>query len=402
MRVIKSWSEPSKILWEPQPFRDEINVQLDETSPIIVWFRGHDLRVLDHPALYEASKSGRAVIPLFVRATKSRWRTIGAAAYYQLQSLLCLNDRLVKMYGSKLIFRMVDGDETDAAREVVRIAEQFRAVVYTNRVYEPWRVSALIAFKKVKSVSLRVFKGGSLLYEPDEARPQDEQTRLGFGSVGWFLRSTKKLGDPQKPLPAPKTLVSPSEWPWSFDATKHLGMVSNDPRVPDWWKDIRTSWTFGEFGAHAALRRFLNSDALENFEDRARLIANESNTSSLSPHLRFGELSPRYVYHSILQARERQGYENTIAASATFLRRLAWRDLSYWSVVEFPFICDWSIRPQYESEKWSYDAETFERWSRGQTGYPLVDAVRFFFVPNSRSLKLFIMYTYVTLSKYRV
>ena len=184
----------------------------------------------------------------------------------------------------------------------------------------------------------------------------------------------RKLGDPQKPLPAPKTLVSPSEWPWSFDATKHLGMVSNDPRVPDWWKDIRTSWTFGEFGAHAALRRFLNSDALENFEDRARLIANESNTSSLSPHLRFGELSPRYVYHSILQARERQGYENTIAASATFLRRLAWRDLSYWSVVEFPFICDWSIRPQYESEKWSYDAETFERWSRGQTGYPLVDA----------------------------
>ena len=142
MRVIKSWSEESKILWEPQPFRDEINVQkLDETSPIIVWFRGHDLRVLDHPALYEASKSGRAFIPLFVRSTKSRWRTIGAAAYYQLQSLLCLNDRLVKMYGSKLIFRRVDGDETDAAREVVRIAEQFRAVVYTNRVYEPWRVS---------------------------------------------------------------------------------------------------------------------------------------------------------------------------------------------------------------------------------------------------------------------
>ena len=76
-----------------------------------------------------------------------------------------------------------------------------------------------------------------------------------------------------------------------------------------------------------------------------------------------------------------------------FLRKLLWRDLSYWMLWFFPKMAALPLRPQYEKQWWAtvitppslsarmqvqtqanYDVCPLRRWQVGLTGYPLVDA----------------------------
>jgi deoxyribodipyrimidine photo-lyase len=108
--------------------------------------------------------------------------------------------------------------------------------------------------------------------------------------------------------------------------------------------------------------------------------ADERNTAVISPYMRFGELSPRYVYHA---ACEWHGAQHM----RTFLRRLMWRDLAYWCLWRFPHMADRPLRAYFEHEQWQPTARgegkrsdcekgraRFQAWCQGLTGYPLVDA----------------------------
>ena len=91
--------------------------------------------------------------------------------------------------------------------------------------------------------------------------------------------------------------------------------------------------------------------------------------SSLSPYLRFGQLSPRSLYHAIRDSglsREQ---------TKTFSRRLHWRDLAYYQLATFPEMNEVPIRLHYQAHKWSDETPSRLRaWRRGMTGYPMVDA----------------------------
>ena len=135
-----------------------------------------------------------------------------------------------------------------------------------------------------------------------------------------------------------------------------------------------------------------------------RFRADLRTTARISPYMRHGELSPRTVYHAAkeIQAGSRRARARS---AAVFLRRLAWRDLAYWSLWRFPHLCDEPLRPQYASQWWALPwdpngrgdsvpkavAVSSVRWDRsrktvvsndaslrawqfGKTGYPLVDA----------------------------
>jgi hypothetical protein len=87
----------------------------------------------------------------------------------------------------------------------------------------------------------------------------------------------------------------------------------------------------------------------------------------LSPYLRFGDLSPRYVewrVKRVLPFELRQ----------LFLKRVTWRDKAYAQLYRCPDSHAVSIRQQYEHETWSGTRLQLRRWQRGETGFPLVDA----------------------------
>ena len=106
-----------------------------------------------------------------------------------------------------------------------------------------------------------------------------------------FWRRVLSLGDPPKPLPAPKELRPAPQL--TSDALESWKL---EPTKPDWAGGLRQTWTPGEASARVRLRDFLKHTARVYVGDRDR--PDREGTSSLSPHLRFGELSPRQVWHA--------------------------------------------------------------------------------------------------------
>ena len=51
-----------------------------------------------------------------------------------------------------------------------------------------------------------------------------------------------------------------------------------------------------------------------------------------------------------------------------------WRDHAYYQLHHFPAMRHDPVRPAYRDMWWATDPENLQRWRRGATGYPLVDA----------------------------
>jgi deoxyribodipyrimidine photo-lyase len=102
----------------------------------------------------------------------------------------------------------------------------------------------------------------------------------------------------------------------------------------------------------------------------ARDRPDQRGTSALSPHLHFGELSVRQVWHTTLR---RCAKEDEPAAMA-FLRELGWRDFNYNLLYHFPHLPEQNLRAQFDAFAWAEDRDALASWQRGKTGYPVVDA----------------------------
>ena len=139
-----------------------------------------------------------------------------------------------------------------------------------------------------------------------------------------------------------------------------LGLLSD----VDWATGRHAVWQPGQKGAHDALHRFL-SDGVDNYAGGRDQPA-ERWTSSLSPHLHFGEISPRQIASRLRTVRGE--------GASSFLRELGWREFSHHLLYHFPQLDRYPLREQFASFPWCEDKDGLRAWQRGQTGYPLVDA----------------------------
>ncbi|CAN0454834.1 unnamed protein product [Scytosiphon promiscuus] len=93
--------------------------------------------------------------------------------------------------------------------------------------------------------------------------------------------------------------------------------------------------------------------------------------SRLSPHLHFGEISPRQAVHAVGQGANVDATENQ---AEHFIRELGWREFSYYSLYHFPKRTGQNLKSQFDRFPWLKDEDGLRRWQSGTTGYPLVDA----------------------------
>jgi deoxyribodipyrimidine photo-lyase len=93
-------------------------------------------------------------------------------------------------------------------------------------------------------------------------------------------------------------------------------------------------------------------------------------TSRLSPHLHWGEISPRQAWHAVVRAPGGR----QCAGSREYLRQLAWRDFAHYLLVHFPRTTDAPLRLAYRRFPWRRDRTQVEAWRKGRTGVPIVDA----------------------------
>lgn len=331
-------------------------------APVLVWFR-NDLRLADNPALDAAVRSGRPVMCLFVLDdTAAGSRAPGAASRWWLHHSLAALDARLREKGARLV--LASGR---AETIVPRLANEAGvSAVYWNRLYEPWateRDARIKAALKAAGRSAESFPG-SCLCEPWSVR-----TKAGgpFSVFTPFWKALSAMGDPAEPLPEPAAIPVPADGP----ASAALDALSLLPTGPDWAGGLREAWTPGEAGARTRLADWLDGPAAGYDKDRNRPDRPDG-TSRLSPHLHFGEISARQIWHATRHRLD--GGELDERAGRAFLRELGWRDFNIHLLFHNPTMATENFRRDFDAFPWRRDVEAFRAWSKGRTGYPLVDA----------------------------
>ena len=333
-----------------------------QTPPAIVWLR-QDLRLADNPALQAACGHGGPVVPVFVWAPEEEdaWRPGGASRWWLQQSL----ERLAGQFraaGAELVIR-----RGASLAELLRVAKATEAsAVFWNRRYEP----AVIARDRKVEAALRAAGlqtescNGALLHEPGSVR---NQAGRPFQVFTPFWKSCLASGEPSAPLPAPRRLSAPPRRPASLP----LAALDLEPKLA-WTDGLCAAWQPGAAGAQAELQRFLRDGLLTYAEGRNRpdLVG----TSRLSPHLHFGEISPRQVWQAVRRFAESQSIRAEVWRHWQFLTELGWREFAHHLLFHFPHMPEQPLRAEFARFPWRKQPAWLRAWQRGRTGYPLVDA----------------------------
>jgi deoxyribodipyrimidine photo-lyase len=330
--------------------------------PVIVWFR-LDLRVVDNPALSAAAHESSSVLPVYILDDSADDGPLGGAGRWWLHhSLAALESRLSALGAPLVLLR------GNAEQEVAGLVRRTGArAVYWNRRYEPRAIARDRAVKARFSddgIVARSFNA-SLLFEP---------WTVATASGDWykvftpFWKACLARPEPERPLPAPDRLNG-------FEAApggERLVDWRLLPEEPDWAAGFRDAWRPGEQGANDALERFL-LEKLSGYE-ALRDIPGAEATSCLSPYLHWGEIGPRQVWHAVMS---RLHTANAIApegAAWKYLAELGWREFSYHLLYHFPDLPRHNFRPAFDDFPWGGDDRLYRAWTRGQTGFPVVDA----------------------------
>ena len=321
-------------------------------SPVILWFR-RNLRLHDNPALRAAAEAGRPVVPVYI----SDELDVGGASRWWLHCSLSRLDSALEEHGAGLVIRR--GEPGELLPEIVESVGA--EAVFFSRRYEP-------KARAQESALEGALDGCCDLEGFDDAvisHPERVMTGAGtpYKVFTPFWKAATGRGEPAEPAPAPARL----------ETTKaglkpgHIGELGLLPTTPDWAGGLRETWTPGEDGAFQRLEAAceIAADYDEN-RDRPDL----EGTSRLSPHLHFGELSPRQVWHDIRSATPSSAQTGADA----LLRQLYWRDFSTYLLYHFPKLPEEPLRAEFREFPWADDPDGLKAWQRGRTGYPIVDA----------------------------
>ena len=310
-------------------------------QPSLMWFR-RDLRLADNSALTAAAARGPVVALFGLDDETPGTFAAGAAQRWWIHHSLAALD---KATGGKLLLH-----RGKAAGVVRQVAGEIGArEIHATRLYEPWEIATQEALADIVT-----FHDGDTLVPPDAVTTGAGRPYRVYGP---FWRALAEHLPPPEPLPPPEVEWAP---PPAGDRLADWRLL---PTRPNWAKGFSSEWVPGEAGAAARLDDFIAD--VGDYAARRDLPSVEG-TSRLSPHLHMGEISARQVWHALDRRR-----------GAKFLKELAWRDFARSAVRAQPDIGLRNGRAAMDALPWrtgkAAEAD-FRAWTRGRTGYPIVDA----------------------------
>ena len=323
-------------------------------APLILWLR-RDLRLADNPLLSAAAATGRPVIAVAILDPLAEgW---GAAPKWRWGEALAAFGRALEAVGGRLILRR------GAALSVLErlVAETGASSVWWSRLYDPAskaRDAEVKAALKAGGIEARSFPG-FLLHEPWTV----ETGQGGFYRVYTPYWKAVKDRVVDAPLPAVTRLAAPATWPagdrledWALGAAMRRGAAV-----------LARHAAVGEAAAQARLSGFIAAKV-----DRyraARDFPGVEATSRLSENLTVGEIGPRQIWHAGMRA-----MQEGAAGAEHFLKELVWREFAWHLLHHFPDLPRANWRREWDAFPWRPDNDDAERWRRGLTGEPFVDA----------------------------
>lgn len=320
----------------------------------IVWFR-QDLRLSDNPALVAAAELGK-ILPIYIDDTSTPTEfQLGAASKVWLRhSLNQLNKSL------KQRLNTYKGKPQEILSDLVK---RFKiSDVFWNQCFEPWsrtqekHVKAMLTKLNIDYSEFN----GSYLWHPGTILKDDGSYYKVFTAY-----KKKSVGfQKRKPVSNVKTLslVKDNSNSCSIESLELLPAI-------DWDTKIEKTWNIGEDGAKHALDEFIEN-GLSGYK-KGRDFPSLQQTSKLSPHLHFGEISPAQIVEAIFSS----GYFDINETDTEhFLSEVIWREFSCYLMYHFKDLhCD-NFQKSFNGFPWKSQPKKLAAWQTGNTGYPVIDA----------------------------
>jgi deoxyribodipyrimidine photo-lyase len=327
----------------------------------IVWFR-RDLRLADNPALQAALDAGFAPVPVYVHAPAedAAWPP-GAASRAWLHRSLRALARSLEARGSRLLLRC-----GDSAAQLLRLQRETGAgALYFNRLPEPAareRDQRVLEAMRAAGVHAQAFDGNYLL-PPGRVRNAAGAPYRVFTP---YWRAASAQLPQARPASAPTRLPALPPTLASVEP-RELGLRPRPRWDLGFWD---SGWRPGEPGALEALEAFIEGAA--HGYANGRDLPGRIGTSRLSPHLHFGEISPRQALAAVRAARAPRV---PAADLARFEAELGWREFAAQTLIDHPDYADRDLDPGFRHFDWAAPhAANLQAWQQGRTGVPLVDA----------------------------
>ncbi len=328
----------------------------------IVWLR-QDLRLADNPALRYAADNAEQLLVVFIDdplpQTASR---LGEASRAWLHhSLLSLQSSLEQLDQTLYFF-------SGASREILQLlVEQTKAsLIVWNRAYDPVSCERDTVIKEElgKVAEVKSFNG-LLLVEPWNGCKADGSAYRVF--TPYWRRIEPNLPG-EKPLAAPRKLPpKPAKAPANSLKLARLGLL---PQL-DWHESMLEYWQIGEAAARDKCREFIAATVTDYREQRD--LPGTEGTSRLSPHLHFGEISPRQIIHNLYRAHDSVSEKNS--GTQTYAKEIVWREFAYHLLFYFPQTIEQPLDNRFDAFPWPKVSKAkLRRWQQGMTGIPIVDA----------------------------
>jgi deoxyribodipyrimidine photo-lyase len=336
----------------------------------IVWFR-HDLRIADNPALVKACDLKLGVLAVYIHCQS--WVDKHYTAPIQLdfirRHLLLLRQSLLEKNIPLKIYSVKKSGEIPSL--LLKIANQyqsgnlfFNAEYPVDELQRDTQVNQLLTAKgiQVKRCHDRVIIPPGMI-----VNGQGDAYKVFTAFKNKWLQTIMPLtstGQAMQPLSAPRKLQELAAEP---DADDDINKIFKKHHLRD-----SSLWPAGEKIAHKKLMQFIENKITHYQHDRD--FPAIDGTSSLSPYLALGVISPRQAIDKVLQF-TRGEWEGTNAGAACWISEIIWREFYQHIVVSFPHVCKRKPMQSYtDTFPWKTDKHLLNAWCEGKTGIPIVDA----------------------------
>ena len=306
----------------------------------IFWFR-RDLRLNDNVGLFHALQSGRPILPIFIfdRQILDKLEKPNDLRVQFIYESLDEMNTVLKAVGSGMTVVYSSPDQVFSEL----LATYTVGSVFTNHDYEPYAIKrdqSIADLLASEGIRFFTFKD-HVFFEKREVTKDDGLPYTVFTpySKRWKLRfSEQKIQSfPSEDLTSQFFKYIAKEIP----SLSSMGFKQMDSLYPT---------------------KKVNDEIVINYASNRDFPA-IAGTSRLGIHLRFGTISIR------------QQVQNAMGKSETFLNELIWRDFYHQILFNFPHVGEGkSFKRDYDRIRWRDSESDFEKWCKGETGYPIVDA----------------------------
>ncbi|NIH11166.1 MAG: deoxyribodipyrimidine photo-lyase [Serratia symbiotica] len=327
----------------------------------LVWLR-NDLRITDNKALHAACNEPDArVLAVFI-ATPQQWRRHDMAPRQAalIHASLKQLQQALEQKGIPLYCHQCDDFAASIDWLTDYCAKQQVTVLFYNRQYElnEWRRDQQVEQRLAGRVRCQHFDDSLLLPPGSVQTGSGEMYKVYTPFRNAFIRRLTESDVRCLPAPQPRAGALPIP-----DAPPAFEYSHADPGE---------DFPAGEQAALQRLRAFCRQQVQDYLTQRD--LPAIAGTSSLSPYLAIGTLSPRQCFNRLC-AEHPSVLEERESGAFGWLNELIWREFYRHLMAAYPALC--RHRPFIawtDKVRWRNDESLLQAWQRGKTGYPIVDA----------------------------